>query len=562
MSVEKDNEPISTLEIKSQGLGACLGGNFLSVPKYQRAFSWDDENVANFLADVNTAFSNGAAEYFMGSVVLQGANQEYEVVDGQQRLTTATILIAATRDFVASKGMIDVAKSLESQFLLTKDTWTQQIQPKLTLSVYDNEFFLKTILESEELEPGRESHERILNARKKCQTYLDDINKHFTNWFERLGGIIQYLEHKARVIQVIVPSQANAYVIFETLNDRGKDLSASDLLKNHLFGRAQERVEEVQTKWNQMLGILEAHGGDDVVITYIRQLWSATREVAREKELFAKIKDKIATSQQAVEFAGELLDRATHYSALLSSAHPLWKDVGSEAESIIASLNTLKVERYRPAMLALLANFTGKELIAAMRYILNGSVRYLLAVGAGGGTLEAAWSDVARKISSKEITDSMGFAKEMQKIVPNDEVFRSSFQSARISKGFLARYFLSSLERFARGEKNCELVPNNDVASVNLEHVLPENPGGNWNDLHPEVASAFSRRIGNQVLLSSKKNSELGNQAFAFKREVLMASEFVLTQDVGKKATWGPNEIEERQAVLAEMAVAVWAYKI
>jgi hypothetical protein len=561
-NTKKDSEPISTLEIKSQGLGACLAGNLLTVPKYQRAFSWDDENVANFLADVNTAYSNGAAEYFMGSIVLQGADQKYEIVDGQQRLTTATILIAAARDFVATKGMSDVAKSLESQFLLTKDTWSQKVRPKLTLSVYDNDFFLNCILEGKEIAPGRESHDRLLNARKRSQSFIEDISKHFNTWFERLGGVIQYLEHKARVIQVIVPSQANAYVIFETLNDRGRGLSASDLLKNHLFGLAEDRIEEVQTKWNHMLGVLETQGGDDLVITYIRQLWSATREVAREKELFAKIKDKIATPQQAVDFATELMDRSVHYSAIINSAHPLWKELGAETEIIIASLNTLKVERYRPALLALLVSFTGKDLVAAMRYILNGSVRYLIAIGAGGGTLEAAWSDLARKVSSKEITTATAFAKEMQKIVPNDEVFRSSFRSARISKGFLARYFLSSLERFARGEKNCELVPNTDVTAVNLEHVLPENPGDNWKGLQPDVAAAYSRRIGNQVLLSSKKNSELGNQAFAAKREVLSASEFVLTKQVGEKVSWGPTEIDERQAALAGMAVEVWAYKV
>ena len=109
----KSSDSISTLDIKPQGLGACIGGNFLTVPRYQRAFSWDEENVSNFLADVNTAFSDGSAEYFMGSVVLQGTDQKYEVVDGQQRLTTATILIAAARDFVAGKGMADVAKSLQ-----------------------------------------------------------------------------------------------------------------------------------------------------------------------------------------------------------------------------------------------------------------------------------------------------------------------------------------------------------------------------------------------------------------------------------------------------------------
>ena len=98
--LKKENELVSTLEIKAQGLAACVGGNFLSVPKYQRAFSWEDENVSNFLADINSAFSDGSPEYFMGSVVLQGADQKYEVVDGQQRLTTATILVSASRDFV------------------------------------------------------------------------------------------------------------------------------------------------------------------------------------------------------------------------------------------------------------------------------------------------------------------------------------------------------------------------------------------------------------------------------------------------------------------------------
>jgi hypothetical protein len=558
----KETAAVSTLEIKSQGLGACLEGNFLRVPKYQRAFSWDEEQVSEFLADVNTSFSDGDPEYFMGSVVLQGAAQKFEVVDGQQRLTTATILIAAVRDFVASKGLGEVAKSLEAQFLLTKDTWSQQIHPRLTLSVYDHEFFLRTVLEGKDVKPSRESHEKILTAKSRCNAFLTDLGKHFTNWFDRIGGIVRFVQHQTRIIQVIVPSQANAYIIFETLNDRGKDLSASDLLKNHLFGAAEDRVDEVQTKWNQMLGILEAHGGDDILITYIRQLWSATREVAREKELFARIKSQISTSQQAVDFVNELVDRATHYSAMLNSGHPLWKEIGQGSDAIIASLNTLKVERFRPAMLALLTNFSGKELIQAMRYILNGSVRYLVSIGAGGGTLEANWSEVARKVSAKEITDAKAFAKEMQKIVPNDELFRTSFASARISKTFLTRYFLSSLERFARGEKDCELIPNTDVAAVNLEHVLPENPGENWPGLHPELAAAYSRRIGNQVLLSAKKNAELGNLGFEMKRKVLADSEFLLTKSVAESKEWGPTEIEKRQEVLAQMATAVWSYSV
>src|SRR5438309_4018577 len=85
----------TALGILTPGLGACLSSNVLKVPKYQRAFSWEDEDVTNFLVDINTAYSSTVAEYFMGSVVVQGEDQHFEVVDGQQRLTTAFIFIAS-----------------------------------------------------------------------------------------------------------------------------------------------------------------------------------------------------------------------------------------------------------------------------------------------------------------------------------------------------------------------------------------------------------------------------------------------------------------------------------
>jgi hypothetical protein len=556
-----DGKPISSLDIVPQGLASSLSTNTLAVPMYQRAYSWEEENVSNFLTDINTAFSNGESEYFMGAIVLQGAEHSYAVVDGQQRLTTATVFIAATRDFLKAMANDAVASSLETKFLLTKDTWTQQISPRMSLSVYDNDFFLKCILGGENIKPERESHQRLFNARQKCLEFLEYMNKTHNDWFDRLAKLVTYMEHKARIIQVIVPNEANAYVIFETLNDRGKDLSASDLLKNYLFGRAGDRIDEVQTKWNQMLGILDSHGGDDVVITYIRQLWSATREVAREKELFAKIKAKIVSSQQAVDFANELVVRADHYSAILNPSHQLWKEIGGDAQSLIQSLSVLKLERYRPALLGLLGRFNGKELLDSMRIILNGSVRYLIAVGAGGGSLEGAYSDVARKVTAGEITTAKAFGQELAKIIPNDDFFRTAFLSLRVSKAFLARYFLGALERAARGEENCELIPNGDTMFVNLEHVLPENPGNNWPNWTPELADTFARRLGNLALLSTKKNTDIGNESFDEKRKTFSASEFVLTKSVGDCEKWEAADIDARQTKLADLALSVWAYK-
>ena len=552
---------LNALQIKAEGLGICLKANVLSVPKYQRAFAWSNDNVLEFLTDINTAFTEGHPEYFLGSVVLQGGDQVYEVVDGQQRLTTASIFIAAVMDFLKTKGQDQIASALQNEFLVAMDTWQQQAAPKLTLSAHDNAFFRSEVLkiESNKIFPSREAHERIRDAYGVCVKFVEQFAGQTTNWLQRLQGLVQYVQNKVKIIQVVVPTEANAYVVFETLNDRGKDLSASDLLKNHLFGKAGSRIDEVQAKWNHMLGTLELYGGDDLVIAYIRQLWSATREVAREKELFGRIKERILTPQDAVGFADELQKYARQYAAMFNADDLLWKEFGPEAQSIVRSLNALKLERYRPALLEILCNFGGVELTSAMRHILSGSVRYLIAVGAGGGVLEASYSDAARKIFKKEVTTATQLAKELQKIIPNDETFRASFQSARLSKSYIARYFLLALERAARGDADCELVPNQLASEVNLEHVLPENPDAEW-ALDPEIAAANYRRLGNMVLLSAEKNSQIGNLKFELKRPVLKDSAFLLTKEVGESEKWGAEEIHARQLKLADLAVKVWRF--
>ena len=556
-------ESINGLEIKSQGLGACLKSNFLTVPKYQRAFSWEKENVLEFLTDINTAYTSGNAEYFMGSVVVQGEEQNYEVVDGQQRLTTASILIACIRDTLRVRSEGDVAASLQNEFLLTTDTWKQSSKPRLVLSVYDNSFYRASILGvgDSKSPPARESHERLEAAYQASKKFIDDFVAQTTNWLERLQGLVEYLTHKVKVIFVAVPSTTNAYVVFETLNDRGKDLSASDLLKNYLFGKSGERIDEVQANWNLMLGALELHGGDDLVITYIRQLWSATRGVVREKDLFSRIKEQINSSGAAVKFSEELQKYAKSYAAIFNANDSFWKAVGPESQAILKSLHLLRVERYRPAMLAIMCNFEGKELIRSMRVILNASVRYMIAIGAGGGTLEAAYSEAARKVFEGEISNAKGFAGELGKIVPNDETFKSSFSNARLSKAYLARYFLIALEKASLGKENCELVPSEDVADVNLEHVLPESPGESWAHIPDDVADAYVRRIGNMALLNSGKNSLIGNASFEAKKAVFATSAFSLTKEISACDVWGPEQVAKRQQKLAELAVKVWPFK-
>lgn len=262
-----------------------------------------------------------------------------------------------------------------------------------------------------------------------------------------------------------------------------------------------------------------------------------------------------------MKFSEELRDSARRYAAILSPSHPLWDEHGADAKAVVEALSTLKVERYRPALLALLHSFTGAQLVAAMRHILNGSVRYLIAVGAGGGTLEAAYSMVAQQITAGKIKTAEEFAKEMVKTIPSDTEFENAFKAARVSKSHLARYDLIALENHSKGAGHPELVPNKNVNDVNLEHVLPENPQSEWPGLSSEICAAYYRRIGNMALLGAVSNSKIGNLAFSKKKPTLASSGFQLTKQIALGAKWGPDEIEKRQIELAKLAVKVWPYK-
>jgi uncharacterized protein DUF1524 len=106
-------------------------------------------------------------------------------------------------------------------------------------------------------------------------------------------------------------------------------------------------------------------------------------------------------------------------------------------------------------------------------------------------------------------------------------------------------------------EKNSQLLPNDDTAAVNLEHILPVNPASDWN-ISEEVAAVYHKRLGNMVLLSAKQNVEIGNAGYDKNRPVLAASPFLLTVEAAQSETWGATQIDVRQARMAELAPKVW----
>lgn len=149
----------------------------------------------------------------------------------------------------------------------------------------------------------------------------------------------------------------------------------------------------------------------------------------------------------------------------------------------------------------------------------------------------------------------------MISIVPSDQAFKSAFSTARVSKAQLARYYLRALQLKADGQTEPQYVPNDDATDVNLEHILPQSPSAEWPGLDEDTARAFVHRLGNLVLLQASPNRLVGNSGYVVKQPVLQQSAFSLTRDTGNFAGWGPAEIAQRQAALADLAVATWPFK-
>ena len=559
---------LDVMKIELDGIGHILEDNHLSVPKYQRSYAWEEKHVTDLFKDISTAIQQTEKEYFLGSIVMTGDSKDnLEVVDGQQRLATTTMLIAAIRDYFFHTGDKDRASQITTRFLMDKDLWSQEIIPRLHLNEIDHNFFAKKVLTypndpGRNVSPDRDSHKRIKEATELAAKQVKRIIESTNDPANSLLAWIRYLIENTKVIYVTVPDYANAFTIFETLNDRGLALAISDLLKNYLFSRAQDRIDEVYQKWTSMIGVLEAVDNEEIVITYIRHLWSSKDGPTREKDLYDRIKLRITSKQVAVDFAEELYRDAKLYAAILNPSHEVWEQYGPTTRDHMATLNLLGMIQMRPLILSVLDTFPTEETQKSLRVMVSWAVRFLIVGSLGGGSLGDFYAQRATEVRNGTILTAKQLLEAMQTVVPNDKQFIASFENASVSRANFARYYLRVLERQARNDPQPALDVSSNQDYVTLEHILPQNPSNAWGFLDSETVRAYFNRIGNLALLQKKPNSDVGNLGFAEKQQVYTGSPFQLTSSLTQYSQWGPEEIETRQKWLADLAVKAWPNKL
>lgn len=353
----------------------------------------------------------------------------------------------------------------------------------------------------------------------------------------------------------------NAYVMFETLNDRGLKTSQSDLVKNYLFSQTGDRLKEAQQKWAKMMGALETLNEQDIVITYLRHFLIANYGHTPERDVLVRVKSNVTGKSNAIDFLTNLANRATDYVAMLTPESAKWNIYEKSVRDYIRTIEKLEMVPMRPLMLAVIYKFPKGQLEKALQLFVSWAVRFLIAGGGRSGGVAEAFAKAAVEVTAGRINNADKMIKQLDKVIPNDAVFQAAFATARVKTNGLARYYLRALELKAQKKPKPSCMRAEDFV-YNLEHILPESPGNGWSNFEKADIAAYSKRLGNMVLLEATDNSKIGNLPFSKKIPYFKGSNFVLTQDVGKCTEWTLESISERQKGLAKKAPKIWSLHV
>lgn len=550
------------------GIGSIIKASRFIIPIYQRPYSWTDAQIQDLYRDVGDAIAPPLQDYFLGTIVTtRSEDSRLTIIDGQQRLVTVSVLIASIRDHFSLDGQADRAQDIEREYLFKRDIRTQELTPHILLTAEDRDFFIQTVAMAPPQPPAVRSAVPVTPAQQRLQRASEIAAKFIQSLIattqkgdDRLLDLIEFLTEKAKLVSVSVGSESSAFVIFEVLNDRGLDLSITDLLKNFIFRTAGDRVEEAQAAWSQMTALITEVDSEAELKNFVRHHWVARHGMTRERELYDTIRKNVKNKASAVEFARSLAIAAPVYASLGNPLSDLWDEYDAMVRQSIEVLDQLGVTQLRPLLMAIFTHFAQDQTAKALPMIVAWTVRFLICGSGGSGTLEMAYASRAGEVSSGKIKTAKALWDAMAAIVPDDATFKSKFATATISKADLAKYYLRVLEQQSKSHDD-ETIVNPDQSKVNLEHILPRTPGKGWAHFSAEQQHTLVKRLGNLTLLATRLNVKAANAEFSEKRSHFAKSTINMTKDLCELTEWTPAEIDARQNKLADLAVKAWPRK-
>lgn len=433
---------------------------------------------------------------------------------------------------------------------------TKKDELRLHLGVADRDYFKEQIQKAHPSNEGKTpSQHRIYKAynyfEKKIDALLTNISTDTDACVDLLLKYYDALLQTFDLMAVTTDDINEAFIIFETLNARGKELETADLLKNYVFMQAGSNIESIKTKWLSMLDTLDKK---DEATKYIRYYWNATHTFTREKSLYKEISQKIKASK-CDEFVSNLNTLADLYNALSASEDNKFY-LDNEINNLLINLSVMKATTFYPIVFAMQINkFTEADIKKVIQAIEVLVFRNFVVAGQTANKYEIIFSRIANKITGEKVTVDEVLS-ELVEVTNDDETFTRDLVGLEIKTVTIAKYVLREIEDYGHGEK----LTSKDNKAINLEHIMPKN-NSQWK-VDPAEHSKYLYRLANQTLLLEEYNKSISNKVFATKKEMYKKSNIDMTTKLCQYDKWDAASINQREQELISVILKRWALTI
>ena len=545
-------------------------GKTYRVPPYQRDYAWTQQEWEDLWNDVVELRGEPDGRHYMGALVVQThGDREFLVIDGQQRLATISLLALAVIGKLrrmADEGADEErnrerASELRNRFIGEKDPASLVESSRLRLNEVDDPFYQDYLVQLRPpLNPRGlpRSNALLWNCYRYFAKQIDELEIGADNAGEEVAKILsETVARRLLFILITVDDELNAYTLFETLNARGLELTTTDLLKNYFFSkvRAGTDIESLKRRWQTLIATVTQERFPD----FLRHHLLCEHAEAGRQRLFKMVRDRVRTPEETFGFLTALEGRAELFAALTDVNHGYWIDLPA-AKPFVRELNLFRARQMTPVFFAAWGRFSEDDFVRLLKLAAVIAFRYSVVSALNPNPLERVCHFAAKAVLDGQANRPGAVFAQLRAIYVDDDRFESDFArwtvGTRGQRGRIARYVLARLETDV-GERPVD--PETDPGTV--EHVLPENPAGEWAEVFPpDRWEAVVERLGNLTLLERTLNRNVGNAGYQAKRAAYESSGYALTREVADLAPeeWTPALLEERQRRLAARAVRLW----
>lgn len=541
-------------------------GKLYQVPAYQRSYSWTEEQWEDLWNDIEAMERHPDDRHYMGALVVESRSErEFMIIDGQQRLTTLSVLALAVIQRLTTLGADDTerqanaerASLLRRQFIGDKNPASLLETSKLTLGEGNGGFYHDYLVQMRTpLNPrGLTKSNRLL---WQCFQWFQARLGQRADPGEQLARLLdQVIGLQLMFILITVDDELNAYTVFETLNARGLELSTTDLLKNWLFSRvslASDRAV-LQRRWET----IQATVREERFADFLRYHLQCTYSHIRKERMFKLVRDSVRDASAVFALMDALEPRAELFAALDDPQHGYWMDL-PQVLPHVRELQVFRTKQVMPVLFAAWERLSHEDFARLLKLLMVVSFRHTVVGSRNANELEPVYHQAAKALLTRQAQTPAQVFQILRQVYVDDERFGADFAEwevqTRGQRKTLVRYVLCRLEADASGRPI-----QFDTDPATIEHVLPENADQGWDESIPtDKQPGYVYRLGNLSLLEAAINRRIGNRSFTEKREAYRDSSYAMTQAIDQQAPeeWSIAAIERRQQKMSSRAVHLW----